>query len=87
MEETPVKSAFFGGGRGYFLSQRRGIHTVSWPQAGHDGQIFPRAQGAKPVSKGRELVGGIGKFLLCLEPSQLVLEPVKSLDHILQKAE
>lgn len=38
--------------------------------------------GAKPVPKGREL-GGIIKFLLGLEPSQLVLEPVKSLDCVL----
>lgn len=31
--------------------------------------------------------GRIIKFLLGLEPSQLVLEPVKSLDCVLRKAE
>lgn len=31
--------------------------------------------------------GQISKFLLDLELSQLVLEPVKSLDHVLPKAE
>lgn len=41
----------------------------------------PAHGGTKPVPKGREL-GGNNKFLLGLEPSQLVLEPVKSLDRV-----
>lgn len=57
MEETLVKPAFFWGECGYFLSQRVGIQALSWPRAGHDGQTFPGAPGAKPVPEGRELGG------------------------------
>lgn len=46
-----------------------------------DGQSFPSTWGTKPVPKGRGL-GGNNKFLLGLEPPQLVLELVKSLDRV-----
>lgn len=39
------------------MSQRVGIQALSWPRAGHDGQTFPGAPGAKPVPEGRELGG------------------------------
>lgn len=60
----------------------RGWQSRLWSRAGH----FPRAEGTKPVPK-RSKLGEISKFLLDFNVSQLVLEPVKSLDHVLPKAE
>lgn len=53
----------------YSLSPRVGIQAVSWLRLGY--KRSPQREGA----------GGSSKFLLGLEPSQLVLEPVKLPDR------
>lgn len=56
------------------------------PGCGHEQDTFPGQRVQSWFLKGANS-GQISKFLLNLKLSQLVLELVKSLDHVLPKAE